>query len=68
MTVQITGDGVVSSTSGHMDFSNVIRLDSQTLTGTISIPASKNCGMFGPSLTISGTLTVPSTSAFTVIG
>jgi hypothetical protein len=67
MTVQITGDGVVSSTSGHMDFSNVIRLDSQTLS-SVTIPANRNCGMFGPTITISGTLTVPSTSAFTVIG
>ena len=66
MTVSITGEGVVTSTSGNMDFSSVIRMDSNSV-GNVTIPANKNAGQFGP-VTITGTLTVPSTSSYHVIG
>jgi|MDSW01.1.fsa_nt_gb hypothetical protein len=66
MTVSITGDGAVTSTSGVMDFSEVIRMDSRTMSGSVTIEANRNAGQFGP-VTITGSLTVPANSSYHVL-
>ncbi len=66
MTISITGDGVVTSTSNTVDFNNVLRMDRRTLSGTTVIPADRNAGQFGP-VTVTGTLTVPANSSFHVL-
>ena len=68
MTVSITGDGAVTSTSGVMDFSEVIRMDSRTMSGSVTIEANRNAGQFGPvTITSTGSLTVPANSSYHVL-